>query len=87
MYLEAIIPQLIQMCKFLTTIYFLYCCSVLGDEFRSLKTLSVCYCGLEDLDGISYAPNLVNLVAAFNAISDVYPITEMRKINTVDLEK
>ena len=53
---------------------------------RNLKTLSVCYCGLTDLDGINNAPNLVNLVAAFNAISDVYPLTEMRKINTLDLE-
>ena len=50
------------------------------------KTLSVCYCGLMDLDGINNAPNLVNLVAAFNAISDLYPVTEMRKINTLDLE-
>ena len=60
--------------------------SVLGEEMRNLKTLSVCYCGLMDLDGINNAPNLVNLVAAFNAISDLYPVTEMRKINTLDLE-
>ena len=51
-----------------------------------LRTLSVCYCGLEDLDGISYAPNIVNLCAAYNQISDVYPITELRKIHTLDLE-
>lgn len=53
----------------------------------SLKTLSVCGCGLTDLDGISYAPKLVNLIAAFNRISDVYPITELNRINTVDLER
>ena len=61
--------------------------SVLGDEMVNLKTLSVCYCGLMDLDGINNAPNLVNLVAAFNCISDVYPLTEMRKIRTLDLER
>ena len=51
----------------------------------SLKTLSVCHCGLDDLDGVNYAPNIVNLVAAYNAVTDVYPITELRKINTLDL--
>ena len=60
---------------------------VLGDELRRLRTLSVCYCGLEDLDGISYAPNIVNLCAADNQISDVYPVTELRKIHTLDLAK
>ena len=59
---------------------------VLGEELHRLRTLSVCYCGLEDLDGISYAPNIVNLCAAYNQISDVYPITELRKIHTLDLE-
>lgn len=59
---------------------------VLGDELNHLKTLSVCYCGLEDLDGISYAPNLVTLVAADNHITDVLPITELRRIHTLDLE-
>ena len=54
---------------------------------QRLKTLSVCYCGLEDLDGISYAPNILSLCAADNHISDVYPITELRKIHTLDLEK
>ena len=54
---------------------------------RNLKTLSVCYCGLEDLDGINNLPSLVNLVAAFNAISDIYPVTEMRKLKTLDLER
>jgi hypothetical protein len=28
--------------------------------------LSVCSCGLRDLDGISYTPNLVSLIAADN---------------------
>ena len=54
---------------------------------RNLKTLSVCYCGLTDLDGINNLPSLVNLVAAFNAISDIYPVTEMRKLKTLDLER
>ena len=60
---------------------------VIGDEMRNLKTLSVCYCGLTDLDGINNLPSLVNLVAAFNAISDIYPVTEMRKLKTLDLER
>ena len=60
---------------------------VLGDELRRLRTLSVWYCGLEDLDGISYVPNIVSLCAADNHISDVYPVTELRKIHTLDLEK
>jgi len=58
---------------------------VLGDEMSHLKTLSVCYCGLSDLDGINYAPNVVNLVAPHNAVTDVYPLTELRRIQTVDL--
>ena len=60
---------------------------VLGDELRRLRTLSVCHCGLEDLDGVSYVSNIVNLCAADNQISDAYPITELRKIHTLDLEK
>ncbi len=60
---------------------------MLGEELFRLKTLSVCYCGIEDLDGVNYAPNLTTLVAAFNNISDVYPITELRKIHTLDLEE
>ena len=60
---------------------------VLGDELSRLRTLSVCYCGLEDLDGINYCPNIVNLCAADNQINDVYPITELRRIHTLDLEK
>ena len=36
---------------------------VLGDEFSHLKNLSVCHCGLSDLDGVNYAPNVVNIVA------------------------
>lgn len=60
---------------------------VLGDELLSLKTLSVFNCELEDLDGINYVPNIVNLCAADNQISDVYPITELRRIRTLDLEK
>ena len=63
------------------------CSRVLGDEMSRLKTLSVCYCGLEDLDGISYAPNLVSFCATDNQISDAYPVTELRKIHTLDLEK
>ena len=39
---------------------------VLSEELPSLKTLSVCSCGLEDLDGITYTPNLVSLIAADN---------------------
>ena len=58
---------------------------VLGDEMTHLKTLSVCHCGLTDLDGVNYAPNIVNLVAAYNAVTDVYPITELRRVRTVDL--
>lgn len=53
----------------------------------SLKTLSVSYCGLTDLDGINYAPNIVNLIAAYNSVSDIYPITELRRIQTLDLGK
>jgi len=53
---------------------------------RRLRTLSVCHCGLEDLDGVSYVSNIVNLCAADNQISDAYPITELRKIHTLDLE-
>ena len=60
---------------------------ILGDELSRLRTLSVCYCGLEDLDGINYVPNIVNLCAADNHINDVYPITELRRIHTLDLEK
>ena len=54
---------------------------------RSLKTLSVCGCGLTDLDGITYAPNLETLVAADNAIHDLLPVTELRKVHTIDLEE
>lgn len=53
----------------------------------NLKTLSVVECGLTDLDGILNTPNIVNFNAARNAIEDVLPITELRKINTLDLEK
>ena len=60
---------------------------ILGEELYRLKTLSVNTCGLEDLDGVTYAPNLTTLVAADNNISDVYPVTELRKIHTLDLEK
>ena len=39
---------------------------------RNLKTLSVCYCGLTDLDGINNLPSLVNLVAAFISNSGMF---------------
>jgi hypothetical protein len=39
---------------------------VLSEELPHLKTLSVCSCGLEDLDGITYTPHLVSLIAADN---------------------
>ena len=51
----------------------------------SLKTLSVAHCGLTDLDGINYAPNIVNLIAPYNNVSDVYPVTELRRLQTLDL--
>ena len=38
-------------------------------KLRWLRTLWVCYCGLEDLNGISYIPNIVSLCAADNQIS------------------
>jgi len=60
---------------------------VLSEELPNLKTLSVCSCGLENLDGISFIPNVVTLIAADNLISDVLPVTEIRKIVTLDLEK
>jgi Leucine-rich repeat (LRR) protein len=59
----------------------------LGDELPNLRTLSLCGCGLFDLDGVTNAANLVTLVAADNDISDVLPVTELRKISTVDLQK
>ena len=73
--------------KFFFTFPSVSCSRVLGDELRRLRTLSVCHCGLEDLDGVSYVSNIVNLCAADNQISDAYPITELRKIHTLDLEK
>ena len=60
---------------------------MLGEELQSLKHLYVTSCGLDDLDGITYAPNLVTFVAADNEVTDLLPITELRKINTIDLEK
>ena len=71
----------------LNTILHAFVFRILGDELSRLRTLSVCYCGLEDLDGINYCPNIVNLCAADNNINDVYPITELRRIHTLDLEK
>ncbi len=60
---------------------------VLGDELPSLRTLSVCACGLKDLDGVLNASNLSTLVAANNKIDDLLPVTELRKITSLDLEK
>ncbi len=60
---------------------------VLGDELPHLRTLSVCSCGLTDLDGVQNAPALVSLAAANNRIEQILPVTEMRKIVTLDLEK
>ena len=45
-----------------------------------LKTLSACDCGLVDLHGVTNAPNLASLAASDNAIADVLPVTELRKI-------
>jgi len=59
----------------------------LSEELPNLKTLSVCSCGLEDLDGISFLPNLITLVAADNRITDALPVTELRRLVTLDLEK
>ena len=39
------------------------------EKLRWLRTLSVCYCGLEDLNRISYVPNIVSLCVADNQIS------------------
>ena len=36
------------------------CCRVLENELCLLRMLSVCHCGLEDLNGISYAQNIVS---------------------------
>ena len=60
---------------------------VLGDELVNLRTLSACDCGLVDLDGVTNAPNLASLSASDNAIADVLPVTELRKIANVDLQK
>ncbi len=59
----------------------------MGDELPHLRTLSVCGCGLTDLDGVQNAPSLATLVAADNDVSQILPVTEMRKIVTLDLEK
>ncbi|XP_059080437.1 uncharacterized protein LOC131878473 [Tigriopus californicus] len=58
----------------------------LGDDLPSLKTISVCDCGLTDLDGITSASNLITLVAANNFIEDLLPVTELRKMNVLDLQ-
>ncbi|XP_040573633.1 uncharacterized protein [Lepeophtheirus salmonis] len=60
---------------------------VIGDEIPTLRTLSVNCCNLDDLDGISYINNITTLFATDNNISDVLPLTDLRKINSVDLEK
>ena len=60
---------------------------VLGDELVHLRTLSARDCGLRDLDGVTNAPNLVSLAASDNAVADVLPVTELRKIANVDLQK
>ena len=52
-----------------------------------MRTLSACDCGLADLDGVTNAPNLATLAASDNAIADVLPVTELRKIAHVDLQK
>ncbi len=60
---------------------------MLGDELPNLRTLSACNCGLTDLDGVQNAPALTTLVAADNAITHILPVTELRKMETLDLEK
>ena len=52
-----------------------------------MKILSVRECGLEDLDGLTYAANLTELIAGDNEISQLLPLTDARKINVIDLEK
>jgi hypothetical protein len=44
-------------------------------------------CRLEDLDGVALAPNLRELAAANNAVEDTMPLTELRRIASINLEK
>lgn len=66
-----------------TLLYF----RVFGEETPSLKVLSVCACGLNELHGLDFLVNLRELYAACNAISNVLDLTDLHKLTIVDLEK
>lgn len=56
-------------------------------ELLVLLLGSVCSCGLTDLDGVQNAPSLVTLAAADNSVAALLPVTEMRRVEHLDLEK
>lgn len=52
----------------------------------NLKVLWACAVGLENIDGASGFPNLVELYISYNQVSDLSPLTFLPKIEVIDLE-
>jgi hypothetical protein len=58
----------------------------LGTHFDCLRVLWVSRCGLSHLDGVQYLSGLEELYASFNDVSDLWPLTELPQLSTLDLE-
>jgi Leucine-rich repeat (LRR) protein len=57
----------------------------LGRGLRSLQSLSMCRCGVRDLDGVEVLTSLRELHLQFNSISDLTSLAEHPNLCIVDL--
>lgn len=58
----------------------------LGTSLSKLQILWLSRCDLKDLDGIVAFPNLLELYISFNHIKDISPISNLEKLEVLDLE-
>lgn len=58
----------------------------LGTSLRGIQVLWISRCGITELDGIGALPNMRELYASYNDIDDVCPLSNLEKIQIIDLE-
>eukprot|EP00898_Chlorokybus_atmophyticus_P006077 jgi/Chlat1/6470/Chrsp45S05969 len=58
----------------------------LGTALRNLQVLWLARCGLRDLEGIAGLPQLRELYASFNDISDLAPLSDSKHLQVLDME-
>lgn len=55
------------------------------ERFPQLKSLTVCYCGLEDISGIRYQKELTEVNFSNNVIQNIWPLQNCRNLEGISL--